>query len=204
MAQYARGHRCFAALYDPLIRPLERQVMEPLRRRLALLQGTILEIGAGTGANLPYYSPAATVVATEPDPFMLGRARQKLIAGPRPSPALCQADAQALPFAGQTFDHVVCTLVLCSIAAPELALGETRRVLKPGGRLHFIEHVRGDGLLGRGQDLIAPAYSYFAGGCQPNLRTADLLESTGFVTDELRVRRIQLGIPLLIGTASVR
>lgn len=202
MAQRQQGgHRCFAALYDRMTGPLERRTMLPLRRQLAGLQGDVLEIGAGTGANLPHYGPAARVFAIEPDPFMFRRAAERLARSGATNVQLCQARAEALPFRQQNFDHVVSTLVLCTVADPERALLEIHRVLKPNGRFHFVEHVRGDGRLGRIQDLIRPVYTRLAAGCQPNRRTGELIEAAGFTVEQLTARRIEFGVPLLIGTA---
>lgn len=195
------GHRCFAAFYDRFSGPMEHKVMRPLRQRFAQLTGTVLEIGAGTGANLPYYSTEAEVVGIEPNPFMLKRAQAKLEELHRSSITLQQAGAEAIPFGDQSFDHVVSTLVLCTVSDPEKALSEIRRVLKTDGQLHFIEHVRAEGWRGRGQDIIRPIWGYIGAGCRPNRSTLQTIEKSGFRVDSLEQRTIQLGIPLVSGTA---
>ncbi len=170
---------------------------------LGPLQGTVLEVGAGTGANLPYYTHAARVVATDPDPYMLRRARQRLRDLDHPAVDLQLASAEALPFADASFDHVVATLVFCTVPDAERALREVRRVLKPDGRFHFVEHVRADGAVGRAQDLIRPVWKVFAAGCVINRRTGELIERAGFVVQSLERRRLQFGVPLLVGVAAL-
>lgn len=200
--QRTEGHRCFAAFYDLVSRVEERHLMGRLRDELLRpLQGRVLEIGAGTGLNFPHYPETVEVVATEPDPFMLRRARKKLAQAAHPRLELRQAGAEQLAFVDHSFDHVVSTLVLCTVPEPDRALSEVRRVLEPDGRFHFIEHVRGGGWLGRTQDLVRPVWSYFAGGCVVNRRTGRLILDAGFQIERLRVEKIEFGIPILVGTA---
>jgi ubiquinone/menaquinone biosynthesis C-methylase UbiE len=197
-----KGHRWHASFYDRLMRSTERRIMADLRARvLGPLEGTVLEVGAGTGANLPYYTRAARVVATEPDPYMLEKARERLRDVNHPAIDLKLASAEALPFPDASFDHAVATLVFCTVPDPERALREVRRVLKPTGRFHFVEHVRGEGLVGRVQDALRPVWKFFAAGCVINRRTAELIESAGFVIESLERRRLQFGVPLLVGVA---
>lgn len=199
-----KGHPWFAALYDTLSRATERRLLAKLRARLLEnLQGKVLEIGFGTGANLPYYPAGAAVVATEPDPFMLRRARKKLNEAGGLDVELRQAAAERLPFENGSFDHVVSTLVLCTVGDPERALSEMKRVLRMGGRLHFIEHVRAQGWLGRLQDLLRPVWRFFAGGCTINRRTGELISAAGFQMESLDTETIKLAIPILVGTARV-
>lgn len=143
------GHPIFAALYDWLGGAAERGWMGRRRSRLlAEASGSVLEIGGGTGANLAHYREAAYVVVAEPDPFMRGKLRRKLGAARVPV-EVSEAGAEALPFSDGSFDAVVSTLVLCTVPDQGVALAEIRRVLRPGGRLLFIEHVRGEGDGGR-------------------------------------------------------
>lgn len=197
-----KGHPVFATLYDRLTRPLERSLIQPLRQGFSRLEGSILEIGVGTGVNLPYYAVNASVVAIEPDPYMLARAAERLGQFRRTEITLCQAQAEALPFREGSFAHVVSTLVLCTVLDPGMALAEIRRLLKPDGHFHFVEHVRADGWIGRGQDFVQPLYSYFMGGCQPNRRTLVSIEAAGFRIEDLQHRTVQFGTPLLIGRAT--
>ncbi|MBI3970246.1 MAG: class I SAM-dependent methyltransferase, partial [Chloroflexi bacterium] len=147
-----KGHRWFAATYDLVNRWGERRLLGPLRRRLlGNATGTVLELGAGTGVSFPYYPRAATIVATEPDPFMLRRARRRAAQLDLPV-RFVRCTAETLPFAGATFDTVAVALVLCTVEDLPQSLAEARRVLKPDGTLRFIEHVRADGFAGEVQD----------------------------------------------------
>ena len=161
--------RVGALLYDPFLALGERRGMAAHRRALlADARGRVLEIGAGTGLNLPHYPEGVDLVLTEPDPSMLRRLRRRS--------SVVAAPAEALPFADASFDVVVSTMVLCTVADPAAAVREMRRVLRPGGRLLFIEHVRADSpRLARWQDRLAAPWRTFAVGCHCNVRTLDLL-----------------------------
>ncbi len=174
------GHRIFAALYDPLGGSMERRWMGGRRARLlAGARGTVLEVGGGTGANLSHYRDVDRVTVVEPDPFM----RKRL--GPKRESArvpveVSAAGAEALPFPDGSFDTVVSTLVLCTVPDQGSALEEIRRVLRPGGRLLFIEHVRAAGSMARWQDRIEPLWRRLLGGCHPNRDTVAAMEEAGF------------------------
>lgn len=162
------GNWVFAAVYNRVTGPLEREVLAPLRAKLLRgVSGRVLDLGAGTGANLTHLTGAAQVMAAEPDPAMRRRlsAKAETIAGPV---EVASAAGEALPFADGSFDWVVSTCVLCSVSDPARTLAEVRRVLTPEGRLVILEHVRGDGRLARWQDLVAPLWSRVAAGCHPN------------------------------------
>jgi ubiquinone/menaquinone biosynthesis C-methylase UbiE len=152
--------------------------------------GRTLEIGAGTGLNLPHYTEAVTeLVVTEPDPFMAGRLRKRLAADP-PSPAavrVVEAPAEELPFENESFDTVVSTLVLCSVQAPHRAVAEIVRVLDPAGRLLCVEHVRSPDSpqLVRWQDRLERPWGWVTGGCHPNRDTVAELEAAGLQTEGL-------------------
>jgi SAM-dependent methyltransferase len=136
-----RGHRWFAATYERRGRRGESEYLEDIRERVAgEATGRILEIGAGTGFNFPYYPDEAEVIATEPDPFMLRKARPRAESH---GIDLRQAPAERLPFPEGSFDTVVSTGVFCSVDDPARALSEVHRVLRRGGTLRFSEHVRG-------------------------------------------------------------
>ncbi len=197
-----RGHRWFAAVYDRLNARAERGPLGRARRGLlAGLAGDVLEIGAGTGANFEHYPEAARVIALEPDPHMLRRARTRLDGLGRSNIEPRGAPAELLPVSGESFDTVVSTLVLCTVHDPAQALAEVRRVLRPQGCLLFIEHVRGDGALGRFHDIIRPGWSWMGAGCQINRTTADTMRAAGFdVTIDQRTRAMPI-LPVIIGTA---
>ena len=190
----------FAAVYDVVNWLAERRLLGPFRARLVSdLGGRLLDLGAGTGANFPYYRAAELVVAADPDPYMLRRAVWKA-AGMRPRVASVLCAAEALPFGAGSFDGVVATLVLCTVDTPDRALAEVRRVLRPSGRLSLIEHVRSEGWAGRVQDAVVPAWKWLAAGCHPNRRTEALVRSAGFTFDEIEQRSMGPS-PLIVGVA---
>ena len=174
------GHPIFAALYDPLGASAERRWMGWRRRRLlAGARGAVLEIGGGTGANLAHYRDVDRVTIAEPDPFMRNKIGPKL-EDARVPVEVASAGAEALPFPDGSFDTVVSTLVLCTVPDQEAALDEVRRVLRPGGRLLFIEHVRATGSAARWQDRLEPLWRRLLGGCHPNRDTVAAIEEAGF------------------------
>jgi len=199
----AKGHRWFASIYDNQMRMMERGFMAAMRRQLlGDLKGDVLEIGAGTGANFEYYPPGARVIALEPDPFMLRKAVTKLTALGRTNITLQLLPAERLAFDDASFDTVISTLVLCTVDDVPSSLAEIRRVLRPGGELRFVEHVRGTGFAGRTQDFIKPVWGYFGAGCNPNRRTEDALRAAGFDDVVITERRKVMGFaPLITGTA---
>lgn len=170
-------NRCTAALYDPLIAIGERRTMAVLRHDLLIAAtGRVLEIGAGTGRNVTSYPPTLTeLVLTEPNPGMLRHLRKRVHRTNCAATVLCTG-AESLPFPANTFDTVVSTLVLCTVPDPAAAIHEALRVLRPGGQLLFIEHVRADNpRLARRQDRWLRPWRRFASGCHCNRSTAALL-----------------------------
>jgi ubiquinone/menaquinone biosynthesis C-methylase UbiE len=187
MADQPKGHKWFASIYDRLMASAERTFMRKIREEIAGgAKGRVLEVGAGTGANFSYYADGAEeVIAVEPDPYMLERARRKAEDAGR-SIELHQAPAEELPFEDDSFDTVVSTLVLCTVPDPKRALSEMRRVLKPSGELRLYEHVRYENAFGAfWQDLITPAWRWFGAGCNPNRDTARIVRESGFEFDGL-------------------
>lgn len=167
------------------------------------LSGRVLEIGVGTGASFEYYPPDAQVVGTEPDPYMLERARRRLAENGRQNIELRQAPAERLPFDDASFDHVVSTLVLCTVLDVPQALAEARRVLRPDGTFRFMEHVRNDDsrFWGTVQDRITPVWRWFAAGCHPNRRTEQAIRDAGFRIEWVERMRIGPGTPAIYGVA---
>lgn len=198
-----RGHRWFAALYDTMNRAEERGSMGRRRRDLLYdVRGDVLEIGAGTGTNFEHYPERAHVIALEPDRFMLQRARVKLAKLNRPGIELRQAPAEQLPVPDASVDTIVSTLVLCTAGNVPRALAEARRVLRPGGELRFIEHVRHDGARGYVQDAIKPVWKWLGAGCNPNRRTQQTIGDAGF--DIVSLKREMLMpwmVPVISGVA---
>jgi ubiquinone/menaquinone biosynthesis C-methylase UbiE len=179
--------RLLAALYDRLLSPSEQRWLGEARRQLLSgLAGRVLEIGAGTGANFQHYRPQAQVIAIEPSVHFLKRARAK-IATARACIALTEADAHILPFANDTFDAAVATLVFCTIPDPIKALAEVKRVTRAGAPLLIIEHVKartsGTQLL---QNLWNPCQNFIAGGCNVNRGTEAVVRDAGFQVEEVR------------------
>jgi len=184
--------------------PGERRFGRQIRERLlGGLHGCVLETGAGTGHSFPYYRPEARVVATEPDPHMLRRAERRLAELGLSNIEVRRADAQSLPFDDASFDHVVTTLVLCTVRDVPRALAEARRVLKPDGSFLFWEHVRNDNsrVWGTVQDVIAPVWRWCGAGCNPNRRTQQAIEDAGFAIEWMEERRIAPGTPAIYGVA---
>src|SRR5262249_32837741 len=132
-------------IYDPFVWIAELDGMRSKRRTLlAQASGRVLDIGAGTGLNLAHYhDEMGELVLIEPEPAMRKRLARRIGRGGHQA-GVGDAGAEALPFSDASFDTVVCTLVLCTVAAPDQALAEIARVLRPGGRLLFIEHVRAE------------------------------------------------------------
>ena len=155
-----------ALIYEPFLWLGERRGMAERRRRaLSEARGRVLEIGAGTGLNLPHY-PARLERRVREE----GRDAE-----------VARAPAEALPFEESSFDAVVSTMVLCTVPEPAAAIAEIRRVLAPGGSLVFVEHVRSDDRrLARWQDRLRGPWEGFADGCVCNRRTIDDLRESGF------------------------
>jgi ubiquinone/menaquinone biosynthesis C-methylase UbiE len=175
--------RLFAAFYDRGARRAEEAGLREQRRTLlADVDGDVLEVGAGTGLNLDHYPAGARLVLLEPDPHMRRKLAERVSESARKA-EIVAAPAEALPFPDQSFDAVVTTLVLCSVSDLGSALAEIRRVLRVGGRLYLIEHVRGQGRQAVVQDVIAPA-SRLVLSCSPNRRTAQAVRAAGFELEE--------------------
>jgi ubiquinone/menaquinone biosynthesis C-methylase UbiE len=175
------------AAYDRLSRGWEERHGEEFRGELLRRAcGRVLEVGAGTGHNVPHY-PAGVeeLVLSDPSPASLARARRRLAqAGRR---GICvEAPAERLPFEDGRFDTVISTAVLCTVADPAAALAEIRRVLRPGGQLLFSEHVRSDDpALAKWQDRLEGLWRLVAAGCHPNRDTLAAIEASGLEIVEL-------------------
>ncbi|UWZ59787.1 class I SAM-dependent methyltransferase [Dactylosporangium aurantiacum] len=155
-------------------------------RLVAGLSGTVVEVGAGTGACFAHYPAQVTaVLAVEPDPYLRDLATKAATGAPVPVTVVA-GTAECLPAEPGTFDAAVCSLVLCSVADPDAALAEIRRVLRPGGQLRFYEHVRSERrLVGLLEDAATPLWSRLAGGCHPNRDTAATIARGGFTITDL-------------------
>jgi ubiquinone/menaquinone biosynthesis C-methylase UbiE len=197
----------FAAGYDRMMAGAEKSVLRGRRETLvSRVTGHVLEVGGGTGANLPFYGAGVQeLVITEPEEPMARRLERKL-AGYSVPARVVRAPAEDLPFEDASFDFVVSTLVLCTVDDPARALAEIYRVLKPGGRLVFLEHVRSDGLrLARWQDRLHGVQVRVGHGCHCNRRTLENIERAGFSIAELEHDRMRnmppIVRPLIAGLA---
>lgn len=156
------------------------------RNLVGNLAGEVLEIGSGSGANFAHYRRAAHVWAIEPDGERFAAAQQAALAARVPV-EVRQAAAEELPFANAAFDHVVSSLVFCSVADPSRALAEIARVLRPHGVLHMLEHVRpGFAPAAWMAAAVTPVWSKVAGNCHLDRRTIDLLRQEGW---QVQIRR---------------
>ena len=182
-------HRFFAAIWDRMIAGSEKAGLAEMRAQTAgAASGRTLELGAGTGNNLPYYTEEVTeLVLSEPDPHMAKRLRKHLTESPPRARAVTvvEAPAESLPFEDASFDSIVSTLVLCSVEDPGRVAGELARLLRPGGRLLYLEHVRDpdEGRLARWQDRLERPWGWFGAGCHPNRPTEPTLRRAGFDTE---------------------
>jgi len=200
--------RVFAAGYDRVMAGTEAAGLG-MRRSELLRQATgdVVEVGAGTGVNLAHYPDGLRrLVLVEPEEPMARRLRPRAAATGLPVEVV-QAPAEALPLPDASFDVAVSTLVLCTVADPARALAELRRVLRPGGTLLFLEHVRSeDPGRARWQDRIDPLWRRWGHGCRCNRPTAAHLAAAGFEISELERGTVPKAPPfvrpLIVGRAS--
>jgi ubiquinone/menaquinone biosynthesis C-methylase UbiE len=201
------SHNIFARVYELLNSGLaESNFMVPLRREMVgKAHGLVLEIGAGTGLNFSFYQPGQVerVEAIEPDTAMLRFAQERMNTAHVPI-TLTQVAVEALPFADETFDSAVATLVFCSVNDPARGFREIMRVLKPGGTLLLVEHVRSQGAVAaRVQDALVPVTKLLAGNCHWNRDTAHTVAEVGFqVTFKRDIRSLLMPMILLEATRS--
>lgn len=199
--------RIMAWVYDPFVWVGELAGMRRRRRTVVSgARGRVVEIGAGTGLNIAHYPDGIDdLVLMEPEPAMRRKLARRLQRHARPA-RIVNAPAECLPLTDESVDTVVSTLVLCTVEDPERALREIARVLRPGGQLLFVEHVRANSrLLAAWQDYLFRPWRAFAGGCCCNRPTGELMRACGFaVTAEDAVWRGMPRIvhPLMIGRAT--
>ena len=173
------------AAYDLVMSPLERRALGAQRAAVvARATGRVLDVGAGTGANLAYYDPTTVdrVDMIEPDQGMGRRLLERVAAAPVSVEvhAIGIDDAEAT-FGTGVFDTVVCTLVLCTVPDLQAAVASMRRLLVPDGRVLFLEHVAAVGWTGTAQKVMRPAWKAVAGGCDLRRETTAALREAGFV-----------------------
>lgn len=196
---------CYAGTYDLFNGPAERAGLREQRHDLLTqATGATIEIGAGTGLNLPHYPPAVTRLALiEPDPHMSRRLRRRAARSGRDA-EIGSATADRLPFPDASFDTAVVTFTLCSVPDEQVALREITRVLAPGGRLLFLEHVRSaDPHIAAKQDK-AP-FPYPLIGCHPNRDTLREIKASPLAVESVRAGELpktpEIERPMIMGTA---
>jgi SAM-dependent methyltransferase len=199
--------RFFAMTYDRQMTKVEQAGLRPYREGLlAGAGGQVLEIGAGTGANLRFYGPAVeSLTLTEPEIPMLRRLEEK-VREQTPAATVLRAPAEDLPFSDGSFDVAVSTLVLCGVDDQPRALRELHRVLRPGGQLLFIEHVRsGDTQLARSQDRMN-GINRFVVGCDCNRSTLESIREAGFAITQVEHTTMpkvpKFASPAIVGSAT--
>lgn len=203
--------KLMAMVYDRMMARTEAACLGAWRAELlGDLSGDVLELGAGTGVNLPHYGAGVTrLVMTEPDPHMRRLLERKAEAFTLPVEVL-DASAEQLPYPDESFDAVVTTLVLCSVVDPAGALREAHRVVRPGGQLVFVEHVAAPAGTPRRkwQGRLEPIWKRLAGGCHVTRETAAAIEAAGFdpgsVTRESMRKTFPIVRPTVRGTATRR
>jgi ubiquinone/menaquinone biosynthesis C-methylase UbiE len=187
-------------IYDSFMRKTEAACLAEWRRSLlAPLTGEVLEVGAGTGANLPHYgADVRRLVLSEPDRHMRGRLAER-VGRMTSAPEIVSASVDALAFDSGSFDSVVSTLVLCSVPDLDGALAEIRRVLRPGGRLVFIEHVAADERPERlrWQERLEPFWVRMTSGCHLTRRSHLAMERAGFELADVRRESMRKALPIV-------
>jgi ubiquinone/menaquinone biosynthesis C-methylase UbiE len=190
-------HPIFARCYAHVGHLMDAEIGDHRRRLLGGLTGRVLEVGAGNGLNFPHYPATVTeVLAIEPEPYLHRQALAAASQAPIPI-RLVAGTAEALPAPDGAFDAVVASLVLCTVTDLDQALAETRRVLRPGGRLRFYEHVRAtDPRLARWQDRLQRPWGWLVGGCHPNRDTVAAIGAAGLRLVQLDRFDLQVMPPL--------
>jgi ubiquinone/menaquinone biosynthesis C-methylase UbiE len=192
--------RAFSALYDRAFQATEEAGLREMRRQLlAQARGRVLELGAGTGLNLDLYPREGldSLTVTEPDPHMYKQLRKRAEEA-CPGADLTQTGAEALPFEDGSFDCVVVTLVLCTVPDQAAALKEINRVLRPGGQLLFLEHVRGhDPALAKWQDRLEGPWRFLGDGCHCNRDTVSAISAAGFELDRVEGGELPKAPPIV-------
>jgi ubiquinone/menaquinone biosynthesis C-methylase UbiE len=193
----------FAVVYDIVLIPTELGGTAKIRRDvLAPAAGRVIEVGAGTGLNIARYPSAVTeLIVTEPDPSMAKRLRRKVRAARgdgRHPPEVIEAPGERLPFDDASFDAAAFTMVLCTAPDPDAVLTEIARVLKPGGRVFFFEHVRSPNrLLAWFQDVCAGVWRWYARGCRCNQDALAIVERSPLELEQARVGSLPWNFPLV-------
>ncbi len=195
-ATWGRG---FTALYDRCLAATEEAGLQEMRREaLSAASGRTIDMGAGTGANLGLYPDAVgELVLAEPDPHMLRKLRAK-VEDAGAEAQIVRAGAEDVPFEDSSFDTVAFTLVLCTVPDPVAALDEAARILRPGGRLLFLEHVRSEETgLARWQDRLVRPWRFLADGCHCNRDTVATIEASPLSVESVERGEMPKAPPLV-------
>jgi len=198
MGRSRLSERWFAWFYTSMRNKTE-ETYGPLREALlAGITGRVLEIGAGIGGNFCHYHGVDELIAIEPNPYMfheLERAANDVGF----SITLAEGFAEEIPLPGNAVDAVVCTLVLCSVDDVEQAMREIRRVLRPGGKVYFLEHVAAPNRtwLRRIQNIVRPTWGCLGDGCQTNRETWRAIDAAGFAEVDIEHRRLSNALPII-------
>lgn len=200
--------RSFTAWYGRLMRRIDESGLRETRRDLLReAHGRVLDLGSGTGSNLPLFPTAVEeLVLTEPSAHMLRVLRRKVDESGRGAVELVQATAERLPFEDASFDCVTCTMVICTMPDPAAGLDEVARVLKPGGKLLFLEHVRSeDPGFARTQDRLERPWRFIADGCHCNRDSLAIVEASTLQVEHFERGHMPMAPlfmkPLIIGSA---
>jgi ubiquinone/menaquinone biosynthesis C-methylase UbiE len=191
--------RAFSAFYDSMLKGTEEAGLREMRSEtLSAASGRTIDLGAGTGANLDLYPPQVSeLVMAEPDPHMLKQLRAKVTEAGEGG-AVVDASAEALPFEDSSFDTAVFTLVLCTVPNPRRALAEAARVLRPGGKLLFLEHVRAEEpSLARWQDRLERPWRFLGDGCHCNRDTVATIEASPLALESVERDELPKSPPIV-------
>lgn len=180
-----------ATFYDSAMKQTEKKLLLPYRKKLlSMLDGTVLEIGSGTGINLQFYKNIETLICSEPDENMRKQLVKKIALHDEYPIELLHSSGEKIDLEDNSVDHVVSTLVMCSVRDQEKVMSEIRRVLKPNGTFSFIEHVCSHNKnIAKWQSRFTPTWSYLFDNCHLDRHTAKLIEDSGMEThiEELKL-----------------
>ena len=201
--------RAFSVWYGLLMRRIDEAGLYGVRRALLSgARGRVLDVGTGTGSNLPLFPETVDLVLSEPSSNMQRSLRRRLREEGRSNVDLVRAGAESLPFDDASFDCVACTFVMCTMPDPHAGLEEIARVLKPGGSFLFLEHVRSaNPRVARTQDFLLRPWRFIADGCHCNRDSLAAIEASPLVVQSLKQGQMPLAPlfmkPLIFGSASL-
>ena len=190
--------KIFAALYDVVNQSVESKLVEFRKMTAGVASGQVLEIGAGTGANFTFYRPNTKLTVLENNEFMFPKIFNAA-SNYGIDTTLVKGSSFYIPFADNSFDSIVTTLVLCMVEDLESTLSEIKRVLKSGGVFYFYEHVKSsDRIRSRFEDYINPLWKYLTNGCNLNRDLGQTISNCGFEKIYLETHHLSVGLPITI------